>query len=78
MARGWLPGLLLEKSGAKGLQVGQAAVYSGHCNFIINLGGATARDVLELARRLQEKVQENYGLWLEEEVIFVPADASML
>jgi UDP-N-acetylmuramate dehydrogenase len=71
-------GLLLEKSGAKGMQVGQAAVYSGHCNFIINLGGATARDVLELARRLQEKVQENYGLWLEEEVIFVPADASML
>ncbi len=71
-------GLLLEKSGARGMQVGRAAVYSGHCNFIINLGGATACDVKELASRLQEKVHENYGLWLEEEVIFVPADASML
>ena len=71
-------GLLLEKSGARGMQVGGAAVYSGHCNFIINLGGATARDVKELAHRLQEAVHQNFGLWLEEEVIFVPADASML
>ncbi|MDD8020582.1 MAG: UDP-N-acetylmuramate dehydrogenase [Acidobacteriota bacterium] len=71
-------GFLLEKSGARGMRVGQAAVYPGHCNFIINLGRATARDVQELARCLQEKVKENYGLWLEEEVIFVPANASML
>ncbi|HPB59535.1 MAG TPA: UDP-N-acetylmuramate dehydrogenase [Candidatus Saccharicenans sp.] len=71
-------GLLLEKSGARGMQVGGAAVYPGHCNFIINLGGATARDIKELARRLQEAVHKNFGLWLEEEVIFVPADASML
>jgi len=71
-------GLLLEKSGARGMQVGGAAVYHGHCNFIINLGGATARDVKELAHRLQEMVHQKFGLWLEEEVIFVPADASML
>jgi len=60
------------------MRVGQAAVYSGHCNFIINLGGATARQVLTLAAELKERVWQTSGLKLEEEVIFVPADASML
>lgn len=70
-------GQLLEQAGARGMRVGQAAVYPGHCNFIINLGGATCRDVLSLAAELKEKVRHTSGLVLEEEVIFVPADASM-
>ncbi|MGB9907846.1 MAG: UDP-N-acetylmuramate dehydrogenase [Candidatus Saccharicenans sp.] len=71
-------GQLLEQAGARGMRVGQAAVYPGHCNFIINLGQATAREVLALAAELKEKVWRTSGLRLEEEVIFVPADASML
>lgn len=71
-------GQLLEQAGARGMRVGQAAVYQGHCNFIINLGGATARQVLTLAAELKEKVWQTSGIRLEEEVIFVPADASML
>lgn len=71
-------GQLLEQAGARGMRVGQAAVYPGHCNFIINLGGATARQVLTLAAELKEKVWQTSGIRLEEEVIFVPADASML
>lgn len=71
-------GQLLEKAGARGMRVGQASVYPGHCNFIINLGGATARQVLTLAAELKEKVWQTSGIRLEEEVIFVPADASML
>lgn len=71
-------GKLLEQAGARGMRVGQAAVYPGHCNFIINLGQATAREVLTLAAELKEKVFQRSGLVLEEEVIFVPADASML
>lgn len=71
-------GQLLEQAGARGMRVGQAAVYPGHCNFIINLGGATARQVLTLAAELKEKVWQTSGLRLEEEVIFVPEDASML
>jgi len=71
-------GMLLEKAGARGMKVGSAAVFPGHCNFIINLGGATARDVLILAAELKEKVRQNSGIILEEEVIYVPATASML
>jgi len=71
-------GQLLEQAGAKGMKVGQAAVYPGHCNFIINLGQATCQDVLNLAAQLKEKVWQNSGILLEEEVIYVPANASML
>jgi UDP-N-acetylmuramate dehydrogenase len=71
-------GFLLEQAGAKGMKVGQAAVFPGHCNFIINLGQATARDVLVLASELKERVWKNFSLWLEEEVIYVSATSSML
>ncbi|MFQ6069258.1 MAG: UDP-N-acetylmuramate dehydrogenase [Candidatus Aminicenantales bacterium] len=70
-------GELLERAGAKGLRVGGATVFPGHANFIVNQGGATARDVLELARLLKEKVREEFGIQLEEEVIFLPATSSM-
>lgn len=71
-------GQLLEQAGAKGMKVGQAAVYSGHCNFIVNLGGATCRQVLILAEQLKEMAWKHSGVRLEEEVIFVPATSSML
>jgi len=66
-------GHLLEQAGARGLRSGRAAVYSGHCNFIINEGGATARDVRALAAELKRRVSEKFGIALEEEVIFLPA-----
>jgi UDP-N-acetylmuramate dehydrogenase len=71
-------GRLLEEAGARGMTVGGAAVYEGHCNFIINTGTARARDVLALARELKERVFENSGVRLEEEVVYLPATASML
>lgn len=71
-------GQLLERAGAKGLAVGDAAVYDGHCNFIINRGNARSRDVLALAADLKEKVAKAFGVRLEEEVIYLRADASML
>jgi UDP-N-acetylmuramate dehydrogenase len=71
-------GRLLELAGARGLSVGGAAVYEGHCNFIINTGGATARDVLTLAAELKERVSKMFGFTLEEEVIYLPATASTL
>ncbi|MBC7362536.1 MAG: UDP-N-acetylmuramate dehydrogenase [Candidatus Aminicenantes bacterium] len=71
-------GYLLEQVGAKGMRVGQAAVFPGHCNFIINLGGAIAHDVLSLAAELKERVWKKFGLLLEEEVIYIPATASMI
>jgi len=71
-------GRLLEQAGAKGLAVGGAAVYEGHCNFIVNTGNARARDVLQLAEEMKERVFGMSGVRLEEEVIHVPATASML
>ena len=58
--------------GAKSLSVGGAAVYSGHSNFIINKGGATAEDVLNLAIELKDRVRKKFNVELEEEVIFLP------
>ncbi len=70
-------GYMLERVGAKGLRIGDAAVYAGHANFILNLGRARAVDVLLLARELKSRVKKEFGVELEEEVIFLPADSSM-
>lgn len=69
--------VLLDKVGAKELKVGGAAVYKGHANFILNQGGATAKEVLSLAQELKRRVKERHNIELEEEVIFLPADSSM-
>ena len=71
-------GQLLEQAGARGLAVGDAAVSDVHCNFIVNRGNAKAADVLRLAEELKEKVYRTFGVRLEEEVIHLRADASML
>jgi UDP-N-acetylmuramate dehydrogenase len=71
-------GQLLEQAGARGLSAGDAAVYEKHCNFIINRGNARSADVLALAETLKEKVYKMFGVQLEEEVIYLRADASML
>ena len=63
---------LLDHVGAKGLQVGGASVYEHHANFIINMGHASARHVRDLASELKRRVQEEYGIILEEEVIYLP------
>ena len=63
---------LLDKIGAKGQKVGGASVYEHHANFIINSNQATTRDVQDLAAELKRRVQEEYGIILEEEVIYLP------
>jgi UDP-N-acetylmuramate dehydrogenase len=70
-------GRLLEEVGAKDLRRGGARVYSGHANFILNCGGATARDVRDLARTMKARIKRAYGIELEEEVIYLPAGFSM-
>jgi UDP-N-acetylmuramate dehydrogenase len=70
-------GSLLEQVGAKDLRVGDAAVFSGHANIIINRGKATAREVLDLAGILKDKVRDRFGFELEEEVVYLPAESSL-
>lgn len=69
---------LLEEVGAKQLGKGEAGIYPRHSNFIINLGAARAEDVRNLASELKKRVRERFGVELEEEVIFLPADSSGL
>lgn len=64
---------LLEKVGAKYLEVGGAAVFKNHANFIINRGNACAKDVLRLASVLKKRVKQEFNVGLEEEVIVLPA-----
>lgn len=67
-------GRLLEEAGAKGMKVGGAQVSTKHANFVVNLGGATARDVLELIAAARQLVYENSGVLLEPEVCVVGED----
>lgn len=65
---GFSAGALIDKSGLKGKIIGNAKISEKHCNFIINLGGATAKDILALIKLAKEKVKENFGVNLEEEI----------
>ncbi len=62
-------GRLIEESGLKGARVGGAEVSRVHANFVINRGGATSADVLELVRRVREGVRQSKGVDLEPEVL---------
>ena len=62
---------LIEQCGLKGLRVGGACVSEKHSGFIVNTGGATAKDVRELISRVREGVQTQTGTLLETEVLFV-------
>jgi UDP-N-acetylmuramate dehydrogenase len=62
-------GRMIDELGLKGLQVGDARVSDRHANFFVNAGSATAADMLALISTVREKVRENYGVTLEEEVI---------
>lgn len=64
-------GKLIDEHGLKGLRVGGAEVSAVHGNFIVNIGGATAADVIELVRRIRKRVKEASGYELEPEVLLL-------
>ena len=59
---------LIEKAGWKGRTMGQAAVHEGQPLVIVNMGGATAREVLDLAEAVQKGVKAQFGIQLQTEV----------
>lgn len=67
-------GRLIELAGVKGLRVGDAQVSPVHANFIVNIGAAAARDVLELIDRVRELVDRRFGVRLQLEVEVVGED----
>jgi UDP-N-acetylmuramate dehydrogenase len=58
-------------AGLRGYTVGGAQVSEKHCGFVINRGGATAQEVRQLMRDVQDRVQEQFGVRLEPEVKMV-------
>lgn len=65
---------LIDAAGMRGATVGGAGVSELHGNFLVNRGGATAADFLDLAARVKEAVFEQSGIRLEEEVRIVGED----
>ncbi|MGB1127840.1 MAG: UDP-N-acetylmuramate dehydrogenase [Opitutales bacterium] len=68
---GGYAGKLIDEHGLKGLRVGAAEVSAVHGNFIVNQGGATAADVIELVRQVRARVKAGSGYDLEPEVLLV-------
>ncbi|MCJ7766598.1 MAG: UDP-N-acetylmuramate dehydrogenase, partial [Thiovulaceae bacterium] len=64
-------GRLIEAVGLKGHQIGGMAFSSIHANFMINLGGGTFDEAIALMRLAQQKVYEQFGIWLENEVAVI-------
>jgi UDP-N-acetylmuramate dehydrogenase len=59
---------LIDAAGCRGLRVGEAQVSEKHCNFLLNLGGATAADIEELGEEVRRRVLAGSGVELEWEI----------
>lgn len=69
--KGYYAGKLIMDAGLRGFGIGGARVSEKHCGFIINSGSATASDVRELIKYVQDTVFEKSGVMLEPEVKFI-------
>jgi len=72
------PGKIIEEAGLKGTRIGQAEVSRQHANFIVNLGGATAADVLALIDRIRRTVRDLIGFDLKCEARYVTPTGGIL
>lgn len=71
-ATGKIPaGWLIEEYGLLGKKIGGAVIAKEHGNFIINIGGAKATDVVMLISMIKQKIRVNFGIQLEEEIQYV-------
>lgn len=68
---GFYVGPMLEQLGYKGFSIGGAQVSTKHAGFIVNKGGATADDVLQLVAQIQAKVKETFDVDLNTEILVV-------
>lgn len=65
---GYFAGKLIQDAGCQGMSVGGALVSQKHAGFIVNKGGASSQDILDLIRLVQMRVMDEYGVMLETEV----------
>ncbi len=67
----WTAGKLIDHAGLRGFRIGDAQISEKHSNFIVNLGKAKAREVLNLIALAQDKVKQRFGVGLELEVKYI-------
>jgi UDP-N-acetylmuramate dehydrogenase len=67
-------GRMIEEVGLKGFRVGGAQVSTIHANWIVNTGGATAKEILDLVKEIQTRVADRYGTELELEINVIGRD----
>lgn len=68
---GYFAGKLIEDAGLRGFRIGDAQVSEKHCGFVINRGNASASEIMEVIRQVQERVYAHSGVRLETEVRFL-------
>lgn len=68
---GYFVGKLVDDCGLKGYKIGGAQVSTKHSGFMINIGDATCKDVLDLIEYVKEKVYEKFNVKLQEEVVIL-------
>ena len=68
-SEGSFAGKLIEEAGLKGFRIGEAQVSEKHCGFVINRGGASADEIMQVILAVTERVEEKTGIRLETEVI---------
>lgn len=66
---GYYAGKLIMDAGLRGFRIGSAQISEKHCGFVINLGNAQACDIYELIQEVQERVEEQFGVTLERELV---------
>lgn len=67
----WSAGALVDRAGLKGRAMGGARVSPVHANFIVNQGGATARDVRALVEVCRAEVRAQFGVQLRDEIVYI-------
>ena len=65
---GYFAAKLIDEAGLKGLRVGDAMISEMHAGFLVNVGSATAADVLRLMEKVQSEVLKKFGVELKPEV----------
>ena len=64
-------GYIIQSLNLKGTKVGDAQISEKHANFILNIGTATATNVLKLINLVKEKARNTYGINLKEEIFYI-------
>ncbi|MED4901575.1 UDP-N-acetylmuramate dehydrogenase, partial [Weizmannia sp. CD-2023] len=71
---GYFAGKLIQDSGLQGKRIGGVEVSTKHAGFMVNVGGGTATDYMNLIKFVQKTVKEKFGVDLETEVKIIGED----